>query len=220
MMETVTRDNLAGRPRLRLHGGRNFTKASVDLVTIEGRALVVKDLRGRPWPVRLLLGPWQLDREARAYRRLEGVHGIPRFLGRLDRQAILIEYIAGRDLSTCRPGELPESFFDRLDQVLREVHAAGVAHGDLHRHDVLQGDDGRPYLVDFSTSLLAGQRSGPLRRFLFTQWRRADLRSAAKLRSRLVPGSRSAVPPRPALYRAGARLKRVWNLVRGRGAAC
>ena len=215
-MDTLTRDRLGASRRRRLHAGRNPTKAVVDLVEIDGRPIVLKDLAGRPWPVRCLLGPWQLDREARAYALLAGVRGVPRFLGRIDRRAIALDYVAGRDLSSARPGELAPAFFDDLDRLIAEVHAAGVAHGDLHRHDVLEGRDGRPYLVDFSTSVVAGPGAGPLRRFLFEQMCRADRRAAVKLRRRLLPEADPDVPARPGLYRAGAVLRRCWDLLRGR----
>ena len=211
----LTRDRLAGLPRQRLHRGRNLTKACIDRVDLDGGPIVLKDLASRPWPVRALLGPWQLDREARAYARLQGLAGIPRFLGRVDRQAIALEYVAGRPLAACRPGDLPGAFFDRLDQVLEAMHRAGVAHGDLHRHDVLVGPGGEPYLVDFSTSVVVRPGHGGLAAILFRQMCRADRRSAAKLRRRLL-GPSAALPERPGLYRLGRPLKRLWDLVRPR----
>jgi tRNA A-37 threonylcarbamoyl transferase component Bud32 len=212
----LTRALLHDLPRHTLHRGRNLTKARIDRVEVEGRPIVLKDLAARPWPVRVLFGPWQLDREARAYARLEGVAGVPRFLGRVDRQAIALEFVAGRPLAGFRPGELPAAFFDRLDGILEAIHAAGVAHGDLHRHDVLVGPGGEPCLVDFSTSLVMARGDDPLTAFLFRQMCRADRRSAAKLRLRFLPGSAAPVPARPALYRLGRRLKRLLDLARRR----
>jgi hypothetical protein len=214
-MAALTRDRLATLPRRRLHGGRNVTKAVVDLVEIDGRPVVLKDFAPRSWPVRLLLGPWQLDREARAYGALRGLRGTPAFLGRVDRQAIALEYIAGRSLASLRPGDLPASFFDRFDRLLDEMHARGVAHGDLHRHDVLAGPGGEPCLVDFSTSVAAGEGAFAWTRFLFNQMRRADRRSAAKLRRHLLPGSGTPVPGRRGLYRIGGWVKRFFGRLRG-----
>lgn len=214
MTAALTRAALASLPRRRLHGGRNLTKAVVDLVEVDGRPIVLKDLACRPWPVRLLLGPWQLDREARAYRALAGLRGVPALLARVDRQAIALEYVPGPSLAALRPGEAPPSFFDGLDRLLEEIHARGVAHGDLHRHDVLRGPDGGPRIVDFSTSLVATGTAGGLRRLLFRQMCRADLRSAAKLRRRFVPGSAARVPDRSGLYRIGGLARRVLDRVR------
>src|SRR5882672_4648432 len=104
VMPPFTRDRLARLPRRRLHEGRNVSKAIVDLVEIEGRQVVLKDFASRPWPVRQLWGPWQLGREARAYSFLAGLRGTPAFLGRVDRQAIVLEYVPGRTLAALRPG--------------------------------------------------------------------------------------------------------------------
>ena len=151
----LTRAALAALPRRRLHGGRNGTKAVIDLVGDDRSAFVVKDVAPRSFLVRAFLGPCQLAREARAYARLEGVTGIPRFLGVVDRQAIALEYVEGRPLKDLPRGALEPAFFDRLDALLEAMHARGVAHADLHRGDVLLGPGGQPYLIDFSTSWVA-----------------------------------------------------------------
>jgi hypothetical protein len=215
-MNSLARRALESLPRRRLHDGRNVTKAVVDLVEIDGRRVVLKDLSSRSWPVRQVLGPWQLDREERAYRALGGASGTPAFLGRVDRQAIALEYVAGRSLASLRPGELEPGFFDRLELLIHAVHARGVAHGDLHRHDVLAGPGDEPYLVDFSTSITLSPDGGLVSRFLFRQLCRADLRSVAKLRRRFLPGEGALLPERPGLYRIGRRVKALLDVIRRR----
>ena len=196
----LTRAALAALPRRRLHAGRNGTKAVIDLVTAPGPPFVVKDVAPRSFLVRHLLGPWQLRREARAYERLAGVTGIPRFLGAVDRQAIALEYVEGRPLKDLPRGALGAAFFDRLDALIAEMHARGVAHADLHRGDVLAGPDGQPYLIDFSTSWVA-RATAAAPDPVFRQCRLADLRSAAKLRRRYGPAGGPPPPDRPTLYR-------------------
>jgi predicted Ser/Thr protein kinase len=183
-------------------------KATIDLVDSGQAPIVVKDLARRPWPVRSLLGPWQLDREERAYRRLAGTPGIPRLIGRPDRQSLAIEYIPGRSLDTMRRGDLDTIFFDQLEDLLLEMHRRGIAHGDLHHRDILQGSDGKPYVVDFATSMSAGPKVDPLLRLLFEQMCQADRHAVAKLRRRLTIGPAPEVPPAPLLYRLGGRLKK------------
>jgi len=212
----LSRKQIAGLPARPLHTGRNATKASIDLVQVGGRAVVVKDVAGRPAPVRWWLGPWQLDRECVAYRRLEGLAGVPRLLSRLDRQAIALEFVDGPALAILRRGDLTEGFFNQLEGLVRAMHARGVAHGDLHRHDVLRGPDGAPRIVDFSTSLTAG--TGWLRHLLFRQMCQADRRAVAKLRARFLGAGAAALsPPRPALYRAGHLLGRLLRPLRRKG---
>ncbi|HKB06907.1 MAG TPA: phosphotransferase, partial [Candidatus Polarisedimenticolia bacterium] len=213
----LTRERLASLRRRRLHGGRNVTKATVDLVETEGHTLVLKDFASRPWPVRRLLGPWQLDREERAYAVLAGARGTAAFVARVDRQAIALQYVPGRSLAACRPGDLQAGFFDRLERLLDEIHTRGVAHGDLHRHDVLVGGGEEPFLVDFSTSVVAPAGAGAVSRFLFRQMSRADRRSAAKLRRRFLPGSDAPVPERSGMYRVGGWGRRLLDRLRRAG---
>ena len=206
--DPLSRERLSILPRRSLSRGRNITKAEIDLIEPGEVPVVVKDLARRPWAVRNLLGPWQLNREERAYRQLAGTPGIPRFIGRPDRQSLALEYIPGRSLDKLRPGDLDGTFFDRLEELLHAIHGQGIAHGDLHHRDILHGPHGQPYMVDFATCMLAGPDATPLRRMLFDQMRKADLRAVAKLRRRLAPGSMRELPPRPFLYRIGGRLKK------------
>lgn len=203
-----TRESLRGLARHRLHAGRNATKATVDLIDEGERRFVVKDVSERPWPVRRILGPWQLRREARAYRRLAGIAGVPRLVGVIDLQAIAIEYIDGPPLRLLRPGQLDDVFFDRLERLVRAMHERGVAHGDLHHGDVLAGPGGQPFVIDLSTCALVDPNGHGPGRLIFEQMRHADLRAVAKLRRRLSGERRAAIPPRRGLYRLGSALKR------------
>jgi tRNA A-37 threonylcarbamoyl transferase component Bud32 len=207
---SLNRKDIAALPRRSLRPGRNGTKAEVSVVEPGETPFVVKDTASRSWAVRTLLGPWQLNREERAYRILAGTPGIPRLIGRPDRQSLALEYIPGRSLDTLHPGEVDGAFFDRLDKLLETMHARGIAHGDLHHRDILLDATGNPFVIDFATSLEAGAGANTLRRMLFKQMMKADLRTAAKLRRRLAPGSARALPPRPLLYRVGVRLKKTF----------
>ena len=55
----------------------------------------VKDYSELP-PLRRLLARWQLGREERAYRRLAGLAGIPRFIERSGPHAIVLELVPAR----------------------------------------------------------------------------------------------------------------------------
>ncbi len=208
----LSRHELNRTSRQRLHAGRNATKATIDLLEIEGRQVVLKDLSERSWFVRELIGPWQLNREVRAYARLDGLPGVPRLFGRVDRQAIALEYVPGTNLGSLNAGDLPEEFFVRLERLIEAVHGRGVAHGDLNRSDVLAGPDGAPYVIDFSTAFLAGRFRYSPRSRLFTQACRVDRRSVVKLRRRFFPASRVELPDRRGIHRLGRWLKRLVNL--------
>ena len=124
-----------------------------------------------------------LAREARALEALAGLPGVPRLVevapGILERS-----WIDGAPLS--RAAELPEDFFDRLDDLVRAIHARGVCHNDLHKEqNVLVAADGWPALLDFQLASVhrAGSRALASRA-------RDDLRHVEKHRRRYTRDGR------------------------------
>jgi serine/threonine protein kinase len=149
----LDRRNLAKRTQAVLnHGG--WGNPDVLLVETELGSVVVKDYSQRTHSVRRWLGPWLLRREARAYRRLEGLEAVPRLLGQLDTAALVIEYRPGVLLSRSLAGQLPGTFLVELQGAITEMHRRGVVHLDLrHRSNILASPDGRPVLIDFASAL-------------------------------------------------------------------
>ncbi len=97
------------------------------------------------------IGDYLIDHEEAIYKTLADLEGVPRWLGRVGRAGLAIEYIEGQSLDRTAP---PPGFFDRLRALLDAVHARGVAYGDTNkRSNVLIDRTGRPYLVDFQISL-------------------------------------------------------------------
>lgn len=115
--------------------------------------LVVKQAAGGKWTGwfhRLML-----RREAHAYELLRDVVGVPHSPGMLDEQHLLLEYIDGESLQDQRDS-LPNAdiFYARLRQVISDIHAAGVAHGDLKRKEnILVTRNAEPVVIDFGTAV-------------------------------------------------------------------
>jgi hypothetical protein len=180
----VSRATLDARRKAVLARG---TRAKADVLLVESDAgtVVLKDFAGRsPW-IRRVLGPWLLDREERAYRRLADVEAVPRMLGRLDPAALVVEYRPGVLLSRSLAGRLPAGFVASLARVIDEMHRRGVVHLDLrHRSNVLAGEDGRPVVLDFASALVfdLSTRRG---RFGLRLLRGFDRRALRKWRVRL-----------------------------------
>lgn len=119
------------------------------------------------WVGRLLAA-----REAAALRRLVGVPGIPKLIGRWGRTGIVREYIEGRTLSPRQPPTpvsvgarltpvVPDDFHERLRALIETIHAHDMAYVDLEKcENVLVGDDGRPYLFDFQIAWYVPRRWG------------------------------------------------------------
>lgn len=100
---------------------------------------------------------------------------------------------------------LPEDFFERLEDLVRELHSCGLCHNDLHKEgNVLVAPDGAPRLIDF-------QLASVHPRFGRTFEVRAaeDLRHVAKHRRRyLRAGVRGG--DEPPLPRRRSVLAAVW----------
>jgi hypothetical protein len=103
------------------------------------------------------LGAALARREAWMLKELADQPAIPRWSGdvhvegRLARNAVAHDWIPGHPLCT---GEVVnDDFFPTLKALLAEMHRRGIAYVDLHkRENIIVGDDGRPYLIDFQIS--------------------------------------------------------------------
>ncbi len=137
------------------------------------------------WLARLLT-----NNEAAIYRTLEGLEGVPRYLGPVGSNGYAIEYIDARPLDHF--DKPPKGFFDRLLALMRQVHARGVAYTDANkRSNILVRPDGRPALVDYQISFRR-RDDWPwplcrLSRRLFAYMTERDIYHLLKHKRRMVP---------------------------------
>lgn len=110
-----------------------------------------------PIPMRWL-GRFLAYREHYFLHQLRGVEGIPKVyrnvnaLGKIESHAVAHDFVAGNPLSLCNI--VPKGFFDRVENLLAELHSRRIAYVDLHKQEnVIVGDDGLPYLIDFQVSI-------------------------------------------------------------------
>lgn len=112
-----------------------------------------------PVPMRWL-GRHLARNEAKVLDRMAGAGGVPENLGPVEvggevlPYAVARRYIEGNPLG--RKDKVGDDFFPGLRRILDVLHARGMAYVDLHkRENVLVGDDGKPYLIDFQISFAA-----------------------------------------------------------------
>jgi hypothetical protein len=161
------------------------------VVGVDAGSVVVKDFsRRRPW-VRAL-GRLQVRRETAAYGWLEGVPGIPDFVGRIDPWALAIEKVDGQRLAfAALTPEEGRRHVAALRGILDEIHARGVVHNDLRgRENVLVRRDGRLALVDFAGAVRL-RPGGILHRLFFRRLALADEAAFLKWKGMIDPGSYS-----------------------------
>ena len=141
----------------------------------------VARFRWRRFPGLSIPLPAQTDHEVALYRRLAGLEGIPDLTGRPRRHAFLHAWIPGREIGPAVT--LPGVFFAELEELLGQVHHRGIAYVDLEKDEnVLVGDDGHPYLIDFQISLARP-------RWLVRVFQAEDERHLLKHRKNLAPAT-------------------------------
>jgi hypothetical protein len=133
------------------------------------------------------LGAWLCRREMRFYTRLQDLPNIPRLLGSVGRTGFLHAYVEGAPLDKSRP--VPDGFFAQLQALLAELHRRDIAYVDTNKpQNILQGADGRPYLIDFQISWdLQTIGRNPIGRWILRRLQREDLYHILKHKRRLRP---------------------------------
>lgn len=123
------------------------------------------------------IGRWLTGREARNYVALQGTPGVPRFLGLWKDVGLVHEFVEGHALQ--RYEHVDDEFFPRLTELIRTLHRRDMAYVDLEKRDnILVGDDGRPYLIDFQISYALSSTPSHrhvVARFLLDRLREGDV---------------------------------------------
>lgn len=123
-----------------------------------------------------------LRREFRAYQRLDGIPGFPRCFGFFHDSYLALEHVEAMPLKKTQPSD-PERFFGKLLKSIEQMHARGVAHGDLKsRQNVLVTRNSDPVIVDLGTAVLRKPGWHPINHRLFDYLCRIDRNGWIKLK--------------------------------------
>ena len=205
---------------------KHDTWAAVALVEREGTRYAFKVSRARGRFERLLqpLMNFISRHEYDVYAVCDGLAGIPPLAGRVGRNAYLHEYVDGVTLDVNQ--NVTEGFFDELEAIVDEIHNRGVAYVDMaKRENIIVGEDGHPYLIDFQISLKQSHGRGPLawlKNRLVKMFQREDIYHLAKNRDRIlcaiVPGYQSQYTKRRTLFTTFHRivLRKPYHLIKRR----
>ena len=156
----------------------------------DGRDAVVKDYGRGSNNFKHALGAFLATREAAALRRSEGLANIPDFYALARPWILVMEHLDARPVTALDEGEqvrvLTPDFFAALTGLIEQLHARGVAHGDLEKLDnILVTPAGEPAIVDFGAAIMAGRN--PLAAIVLPQIESNDFRAVYKLKSQCAP---------------------------------
>jgi len=159
------------------------TRPTIWIVEKDGVRAVVKDFSGNRFLFRNIVGRFLIWREAKAYRKLRGIKGVPKFYGVMDGIALAVEEIPGRSLENLeKEMHLPHTFFESMGTLVNAFHQRGLAHCDLKRApNTLLGDDGMPYIVDWAASISREELCFPPFNLVFRRFMLDDEMAIVKL---------------------------------------
>jgi len=165
------------------------TRPAIWRVEEKGIRAVVKDFSPNRSLFRNTVGRFLIWREAKAYRRLNGMKGTPTLYRVIDGIALVAEEIPGISLENLEQAmTLPGSFFDELNELVTRFHRRGLAHCDLKRAaNILLGEDGHPYIVDWAASISETEFRFPLLRLIYRRFLLDDRMAVIKLKLRHTP---------------------------------
>jgi len=144
----------------------------------EGLDLVVKAAMGSGLVRRLR--EQTLLREYEAYRRMEGVAGVPKCHGLVAGHYLVLEFVQGVPYREAKWTDR-DRWFRELLQVLRSIHARGVSHGDLKsKANILVTVDEKPCVIDFGTAFIRKSGFHPVNNWFFEHGRRMDINAYVK----------------------------------------
>lgn len=187
LLSGLNRSNLEGQTVQYVRRGKPW-QADLLLVKLNGKLGMVKDYSKRPWLYRIAVGMLSTRREELIYKKLQGLPGVPRLFGQLDRYALVVEYIPGKDASKVKPGLVGPDFFDKLEGAVNRIHERGIVLCDLrHVANIIVSDQGDPYLVDFCTAFERGSRWNIFKKWLYHLFHQDDLLGVIKVKKHLAP---------------------------------
>lgn len=144
----------------------------------DGIDLIVKSAMGRG--IIRKIRERTLLREYEAYRRMEGLRGVPQCYGLVDGHYLVIEFIRGTPYREASWSDRAHWFDEFLD-VIRSFHARGVSHGDLKsKTNIMVTEDEKPCVIDFGTAFVHRPGFHPLNNWMFKHGKRMDINACIK----------------------------------------
>lgn len=158
-----------------------------------------------------------LRHEREAYRRLEGLDGVPGCRGMVASRYLVLDYIEGHTIREQRPRD-ENRYFDAMYNLIQSMHARGVAHMDLKRKDNLYvtTDDG-PCLLDFGAAVIYRPGFHPFNHFRYRLGLQFDINAWVKHKHHHIPYAQDYIERHSEHYRTTAiekwarRVKRWFN---------
>jgi serine/threonine protein kinase len=192
------------------------TRPTIWLVEENGVRAIVKDFSALGFRFRNTVGRFLVWREAKAYRKMKNIKGVPTLYRVIGGLALVIEEIPGKDLKKLKKEmRLPDEFFDALKDLVDRFHKRGLAHCDLKKPpNILMGHDGLPYVIDWGAAVFESELRFPPLNLIYRRFLLDDYMAVVKQRLRHTP--ETVTPEERRLYNHKSGAERVIRAVRDR----
>lgn len=151
-----------------VHKGR-FANAIVYRYKDNEFDLIVKDFSQSPWFIRKTFARMSVNQEYKGLSRLAELDAVANRFCRLSPIAVAYNYIEGTPLRALihEDKTLPVNFFSELERQVAKMHRKGIVHLDLRNMgNILCGADGKPYFIDFQSTISFSRFPRWLQRFM------------------------------------------------------
>jgi RIO-like serine/threonine protein kinase len=168
-------------------------KPEIYFIDWQKQALCIKDFSHCSAFVRKTLGRWTVTKEASVLATLDGTSGVPHLTGVIDGPALIMKRLDANVLPKPVPvnpspdSTLTPAFFEQVSALLATLHNMGVAHGDIHRTNLLIDDAGQPVFIDFASALVKDKKMSKLKGWSWRTMVKIDLISVLNLRQQYFP---------------------------------
>jgi len=134
-----------------LQAAHSCLKANVYLDLGSNPPVVIKDFSKSPNLVRKTICAIMMDREIRTLKKLEGISGIPKYLGNNGPHAYRMEFIEGVSPDHQYLGINP-GLLSQLANIVDQIHICGITHNDLRPKNLIITPSNQVYLIDFGAA--------------------------------------------------------------------
>lgn len=150
---TYSNSNI-NKSNLTLLNEGKFANATVFRYTDANLDLTIKDFSGSPWFVRKTFGKLFINSEYNNLTKLASNPSIAQNAKKLSSCTLAFEFIEGKALKSFPKNSIKKEFFLELEKNVKAMHAHNIVHLDLRNlGNILVGNDGYPYIIDFQSAI-------------------------------------------------------------------
>jgi len=191
MFKNLTLENME-KTKIIILRENTGTRPSIQLIKDNGHEAVVKDFSRCGFIYKNTIGRIITFREKKAYKKIEGIKGVPRLYKDIAGYVLVVEKIDGNDLRILRKKrrEIDPVFFDKLNELVKKCHERGIVHCDMRKAaNIIKDKENNPFLIDWGAAIFQKEMRFPILNLIYKRLKKEDFRAVIKLKLRFCPNA-------------------------------